>query len=153
MQLARSVLMNGLREFVLGRAEAAKINVPAIANFTDPAKAITEVLQPNSRDEALLSFGLKGSYSQITPSAPFQALAVHGEPLHVPDRHARAGQEESKLATGAETLKPSALIKPPMFSARYGLMLLLYVHALLDFMLDEQQIFARGKSSIVQRAS
>src|SRR5262249_18142072 len=56
-------------------ANAATCNVAVPANFTDPAREITQAFETKTGHKALLSFGATGQfYAQMTQAAPFEAF-------------------------------------------------------------------------------
>ena len=56
-------------------AHAANTNVAVAANFTEPAKEITQLFESKTGHKAILSFGATGQfYTQITQAAPFQVF-------------------------------------------------------------------------------
>jgi molybdate transport system substrate-binding protein len=61
--------------FVGNAACAGTTNVAVAANFTDPAKEISQLFEGKTKHKAILSFGPTGQfYVQITQAAPFEVF-------------------------------------------------------------------------------
>jgi molybdate transport system substrate-binding protein len=95
-------------------ASAATCNVAVAANFTEPAKEITQLFESRTGHKVMLSFGATGQfYTQMTQAAPFEAFLSADE--NTPKRLVDGG-----LAV-ADSLFTYAVGKLVLFSGQPGL--------------------------------
>jgi molybdate transport system substrate-binding protein len=95
-------------------ADAATCNVAVAANFTEPAREITQVFERRTGHKVMLSFGATGQfYAQMTQAAPFVAFLSADE--STPKRLVSNG-----LAVGG-SLFTYAVGKLVLFSGQTGL--------------------------------
>jgi molybdate transport system substrate-binding protein len=95
-------------------ANAATCNVAVAANFTEPAKEITQLFESRTGHTVMLSFGPTGQfYAQMTQAAPFEAFLSADQ--STPKRLVDGG-----LAV-ADSLFTYAVGKLVLFSSQTGL--------------------------------
>jgi molybdate transport system substrate-binding protein len=95
-------------------ANAATCNIAVAANFTEPAREITQLFESRTGHKVMLSFGSTGQfYAQMTQAAPFEAFLSADE--STPKRLVDGG-----LAV-ADSLFTYAVGKLVLFSGRTGL--------------------------------
>jgi molybdate transport system substrate-binding protein len=95
-------------------ANAATCNVAVAANFTEPAREITQLFESRTAHKVTLSFGATGQfYTQMTQAAPFEAFLAADE--STPKRLV-----DGSLAV-ADSLFTYAVGKLVLFSGQTGL--------------------------------
>jgi molybdate transport system substrate-binding protein len=97
-------------------ADAATCNIAIAANFTQPAREITQIFESKTGHNVMLSFGATGQfYAQMTQAAPFDAFLSADE--STPKRLVSDG-----LAV-ADSLFTYAVGKLVLFSGQTGLVI------------------------------